>query len=156
MSFFGLFGHPAKKRSHVPEYDSHLIRRFHHEHTRLVRRIGAIRQAMEEGPAGKRKVKRLLKSFKLEILEHFMEEDIKLYWYLKDRYEEDGDSLAIVRSFESSIKEMQKDIVHFFDYYSKEDVVLDGEYERKFRTVVDELAIRIASEEENLYPLYVT
>jgi iron-sulfur cluster repair protein YtfE (RIC family) len=155
MGLFGLFEKKAKKKSHVPEYDARLIPKFHHEHKELIAHIGKIHGAMDQGALGTGQVKKLLKSLKMELLGHFMEEDIKLYWYLKEYYKEEPTALSIVRSFEESIKEIQKDIMHFFDYYSRDDVALDDEYIKQFTQIVDELSIRINSEEENLYPLYV-
>jgi len=154
MSLFKWFK-KEKKKSHVPDYDSRLISKFHNEHKSLVSHIGEIQKAMDEGSIGTGKVKKLLKSLKMELLGHFMEEDIKLYWYLKDYYKEDVNSLEIVKSFESSIKEIQKDIMHFFDYYSKDDIELNNEYLQKFNYIVEELSVRVNSEEENLYTLYV-
>jgi len=156
MGLFGLFGKKEeKKKSHIPPYDARLIAKFHKEHKNLVSHIGAIQKAMDEGALGTGKVKKLLKSLKMELLGHFMEEDIKLYWYLKDYYKEDENALSIVKSFESSIKEIQKDIMHFFDYYSQDEVALDTEYIQKFEKIVEELSARISSEEENLYTLYM-
>jgi len=155
MGLFGFFEKKIEKKSHIPPYDSRLIAKFHNEHKSLVSHVGAIQKAMDEGAIGTGKVKKLLKSLKMELLGHFMEEDIKLYWYLKDYYKEDTNSLEIVKSFESSIKEIQKDIMHFFDYYSKDDVALNSEYLQKFNQIVEELSVRINSEEENLYTLYV-
>ncbi len=154
MGLFGLFGKKEKK-NHIPPYDASLIVKFHNEHKAVVSHIVAIQKAMDEGAIGTGKVKKLLKSLKMELLGHFMEEDIKLYWYLKDYYKEDPTALEIVKSFEDSIKEIQKDIMHFFDYYSRDDIALDKEYIRKFEQIVEELSVRVNAEEENLYPLYV-
>jgi len=156
MGLFRLFGKKEeKKKSHVPPYDARLIAKFHNEHKNLVSHIGLIQKAIDEGALGTGKVKKLLKSLKMELLGHFMEEDIKLYWYLKDYYKEDDNALSIVKSFENSIKEIQKEIMHFFDYYSQEEVVLDTEFIQKFQKIVEELSVRVNSEEENLYTLYV-
>jgi len=156
MSIFRLFGaKEEKKKSHIPQYDARLIAKFHNEHKKLVSHIGDIQKAMDDGALGTGKVKKLLKSLKMELLGHFMEEDIKLYWYLKDYYKEEDTALSVVKSFESSIKEIQKDIMHFFDYYSQDEVALDAEYLKKFEQIVEELSVRINSEEENLYTLYI-
>ncbi|MCF6207331.1 MAG: hemerythrin domain-containing protein [Sulfurovum sp.] len=107
MGFFSsLF--KKEKRSHVPPYDRRLISKFHHEHEKLVEHIGEIQKAMELGTLGKSRVKELLKSFKMELLGHFMEEDIKLYWYLKEYYKEDQLSFSVVKEFEDSIKKFKK------------------------------------------------
>lgn len=156
MGLFGLFGKKEeKKKSHVPPYDAKLIAKFHKEHKNLVSHIGAIHKAMDGGGLGTGKVKKLLQSLKMELLGHFMEEDIKLYWYLKDYYKENDNALRVVKSFESSIKEIQKDVMYFFDYYSQDEVALDDEYIQKFERIVEALSSRINSEEENLYTLYI-
>ena len=154
MGFFSDF-FKKKKKSHIPEYDSGLIAKFHNEHKKLVDHIGEIQKVMDAGAIGTGKVKKLLKSFKMELLGHFMEEDIKLYWYLKNYYKEDELSLSVVKEFEDSIKKIQKDVMHFFDHYSLNDVPLDKEFEATFKEIVDALSSRIASEEENLYTLYL-
>lgn len=155
MGFFSsLF--KKEKRSHVPPYDRRLISKFHHEHEKLVEHIGEIQKAMELGTLGKSRVKELLKSFKMELLGHFMEEDIKLYWYLKEYYKEDQLSFSVVKEFEDSIKKIQKDVMHFFDHYSMDNVELDEEFKTIFHTIVEELSSRIEAEEENLYPLYIS
>ena len=155
MGLFGFFEKKTKQKSHIPPYDSRLIAKFHNEHKTIVAHIGSVQKAMDEGAIGTGKVKKLLKSLKMELLGHFMEEDIKLYWYMKDYYKEDENALDIVKSYEKSIKEIQKDIMKFFDYYSKDDVPLDEGYVKKFGEIVEELSVRVNSEEENLYTLYV-
>jgi len=156
MGLFGLFGKKEpQKKSRVPAYDARLISKFHNEHKELVARIGMIQKEIDDGALHTRKIKKLLQFLKMELLGHFMEEDIKLYWYLKDYYKDDESALGIVKSFESSIKDIQKEIMHFFDYYSKDEIALDTQFIQKFEKIVEKLSIRVNSEEKNLYTLYV-
>jgi len=153
--FFGLFDFGKKKRSkHMPDYDPHLIEKFKKEHEELVSYISSIQEAMEQGVSGTGIVKNSLKHLRMQLLGHFMEEDIKLYWYMKEYYKEDPTAYDIVMTYEESIKDIQKDILKFFEHYSRDDVRLDAEYRRKFRQIVSELSDRVSSEEEHLYTLY--
>jgi predicted secreted protein len=90
----------------------------------------------------------------MEILGHFMEEDIRLYWYLKDFYKNEKSVLSIVNTFESSIKEIQKDVMYFLEFYAKEEAKLDTEFVQKFEDIVKKLDARLQSEETSLYSLY--
>ncbi|CAA6817876.1 MAG: Unknown protein [uncultured Sulfurovum sp.] len=148
--FFGLF--TPKKKSRIPLFDAKLIKKFHHDHIKLVKSIGDINKALEQGNS--HKVKKLLLRLRMEILGHFMEEDIKLYWYLKDYYKDEENANSLVKTFDTSIKMIQKDVIKFLDYYTQDYVPLDMEFQQKFDMMVSKLASRIESEESNLYPLY--
>jgi hypothetical protein len=153
--FFGLFDFGKHKKSkHTPDYDPHLIDKFIKEHKELVSYIGSIQEAMDQGASATGIVKNYLKHLRMQLLGHFMEEDIKLYWYMKEYYKEDPTAYDIVITYEESIKAIQKDILKFFEHYSRDDVKLDAEYRRKFRQIVSELSDRVKSEEEHLYTLY--
>ena len=152
--FFGIFGKEKKeKKSHIPAYDSKLIKKFHKDHKHLVSRIGEIKNALSNNQITK--AKEHLIHLKMDILGHFMEEDIKLYWYLNDYYKEEVGVSSMIKTFESSIKEIQKEVIRFLDHYAHEDTVLDLEFNRKFDAIIAQLAARIESEEANLYTLYV-
>jgi len=153
--FLDLFNFGKKKRNkHMPDYDPHLIDKFKKEHEELVSYIGSIQEAMDKGASATDIVKNSLKHLRMKLLGHFMEEDIKLYWYMKEYYKEDPTAYDIVVTYEESIKNIQKDILKFFEHYSREDVTLDLEYKRKFKQIVSELSDRVNSEEEHLYTLY--
>ncbi len=157
MGFFGLFNNKDKKvekKSRVPAYDAKLISKFHKDHEGLVEQIGKIQEEMNKVHPDSAKIKKLLKSLRMQLLGHFMEEDIKLYWYLKDYYKDEAASFSVVKQFEESIKGIQKEVMRFFDYYSLDKTELDREFEIKFEDIVTELSARIASEESNLYTLY--
>jgi len=153
--FFDLFNKKEEKKSHIPKYDPKLIGKFHKDHDAIRADIEKIQKAMDQGAIGTGIVKNALKHLRMRLLGHFMEEDIKLYWYMKDYYKEDENAFDIIKSFENSIKEIQNDVLHFFDYYARDDIPLDTEYEKKFKQIVSELSDRVASEEENLYTLYL-
>lgn len=150
---FGFFKKEKKKKSPIPMYDTKLIKKFHKDHKKLVGHIGDIQKALSVGNMAK--VKLGLKKLKIEILGHFMEEDIKLYWYMKHYYKDVPDTVKTIKVFEESIKKIQKDVVQFLDYYSQETSKLDSVFEEEFNAIIDALGTRIETEENNLYTLYI-
>jgi hypothetical protein len=141
-----------KKDPGVFQYDSKIIKNFHKDHEKLIKSIAKISQYIEKDD--KKKVKNLLKQFKTTILHHFMEEDIKLYRYLKKYYCDSHETLAIIKNFETGIKVIQKDIINFLDYYTQDNTILNHEFKEQFHTVINNLEERIRTEEKSLYPLY--
>ncbi len=155
MNFFGLFGKKERKKDGSPTYDPKLIPQFLRDHKELVKQVEAINEAIEKG-ASETKIKQMLKLLKTKLLGHFMTEDLKLYRFLRTRYKNDRDVLATIGSFESSIKEIQREVLQFFDHYTIEGVALDREFVKKFSEIADALATRIDAEESSLYTLYHT
>ena len=149
-----MFGFFKKSKDNTSlKYDSGLIKKFNKEHANLVSHIGDIQNACSQ--RNQKKAKKHLQNFMVELLGHFMEEDIKLYWYLRDYYKDQEQASALIKSFENSIKEIQRDVMKFLDHYSRSDISLDEKFKSQFADIIDTLASRISSEETNLYPLYV-
>jgi len=130
-----------------------LTQKFQKDHKDLVSQITSITKAVSEDKI--HKAKQELKKFKLAILGHFMEEDIKLYWYLKNYYKDYETTMDTIEEFEKSMKVVQRDLLHFLDYYSREDIKIDYTFDRKFDSIVDFLSKRIETEENTLYTLYI-
>ncbi len=149
---FNLFN-KDKKDSNTLKYDKKLISKFHKDHLKLLELIRTTNEAIETGNI--KKSKKYLIKLRMAILEHFMEEDIKLYCYLKRYYKKDPDTLNTVEMFEETIKDIQRDVLSFLSRYSKEEVELDGLFQRKFLATVKEFAVRIKTEESKLYTLYI-
>jgi hypothetical protein len=150
---FGLFG---KKRTQEkrggPKFDKKLIEKFHKDHEKLLRRVETINHLIKVKQHDE--AKHQLKLLKTELLGHFMEEDIKLYWYLKHRYGDMPEILETVKSFENSIKKIQKDISSFLDHYARPDTPLDAAFVSEFANIAEALSTRMKTEENNLYTLY--
>jgi len=141
-----------KKDKNMPDYESGLIKKFHKDHKKLVKYIGNVQEALRAGKEAK--AKQNLRDLKIEMLGHFMEEDIKLYWYLKSYYKESKDAIHTIKMFEESIKKIQREVVDFLDTYSEPSRALDATFEKGFNEIITALAARIRTEEENLYTLY--
>ena len=141
-----------KKKNDLP-YDAKLIKKFHKDHKKLVATAIKISKKIEAEEHDK--IKPLLKQLKLEILGHFMEEDIKLYRYLKKYYANSEESMALINTFEESIKAIQKDVISFLDNYTQENSTLDTNFKKRFHTIVNDLGNRIETEENSLYTLYI-
>jgi hemerythrin len=134
-------------------YDSKLISKFHKDHDDLVAHIMDIQKALDNNK--EKKAKQFLKQLRMRILGHFMEEDIKLYWYLKRYYNEHHEISQTIAMFEKSIKDIQKEVIGFLDYYLQEGQKLDARFKEKFSEIIQTLSSRIQTEESNLYTLYV-
>ena len=150
---FSFLKKEKKKKSPVPDYDAKLIKKFHKDHKKLVMHIENINKAFQANNIVK--AKQSLQKLKMEMLGHFMEEDIKLYWYMKHYYKDSEHTISTIKIFEESIKKIQKDVVAFLDYYSQETIALDKTFEKEFNSIIDALSTRIATEESNLYTLYI-
>jgi len=150
---FGFFKKEKKKKSPVPEYDAKLIKKFHKDHEKLVKQVTLIKKLVATNETAK--AKQGLKKLKMELLGHFMEEDIKLYWYLKDYYRDSPDTIETIKMFEETIKKIQKEVVAFLDYYAQENIKFDMVFDKEFNGIVEALSTRIATEESSLYTLYI-
>ena len=149
-----MFGFLRKKKnSRIPDYNAKLISNFHKDHELLVKQIGEIKKALESSNTSK--AKKGLRKLKMKILGHFMQEDIQLYWYLKDYYSDLESTSETIKMFEDSIKVIQKDVIKFLDYYSQDNIALDMTFNKRFDEIIEALATRIATEESSLYPLYM-
>jgi len=134
-------------------YNKKLISNFHKDHQKLIGIIKKTHEAIEANNV--KKSKKYLIKLRIAILEHFMEEDIKLYWYLTRYYKEDSNTLNTVEMFKSTIKDIQRDVLSFLSKYSKEDAELDTKFKEKFIDIVKEFGTRIKTEESKLYTLYI-
>ena len=141
-----------KKDKNMPDYESGLIKKFHKDHKKLVKYIGNIQEAINAGKEAK--AKQYLRDLKVEMLGHFMEEDIKLYWYLKAYYKDVDGAMQTIKMFEESIKKIQREVVDFLDMYAESSKPLDATFTKGFNEIVSALAARIKTEEESLYTLY--
>ncbi len=148
---FSFFKKEKKKRP-VPENDGKLIKKFQKDHEKINKHITKNKKAVENNEIVK--AKQGIKKLKMELLGHFMEEDIKLYWYLKDHYRGSDNTIETIKMFEESIKTIQRDVVKFLDHYAQGEIALDQGFKKEFSDIVEALSTRIATEESNLYPLY--
>jgi len=150
--FFGLFRKKEERKDSSLRYDNRLIDRFSEDHRLLAEAARRIEGSWSRGE--RRKTVKLLKRMEKAVLHHFMQEDMKLYWFLKKHYADDPAVLATIRHFEDSIKPIQKEVVLFFDRYARKEAVLDETFKKDFDAIVRELSRRIEAEEAQLYPLY--
>jgi len=142
-----------KKTTNGLKYETKLIKKFHKDHEKLIKLLTKIATAVEKSED--KKVRALLSQFKVEILSHFMEEDIKLYRYLKKYYEENEEKKATIMLFQDGIKTIQSDIINFLDSYIKEDKEFDKVFQDRFKDIINAFGERIKTEESKLYPLYI-
>jgi RNase P subunit RPR2 len=148
-----MFSFLKKKDHRALHYDSKLIKNFHKDHQKLIKSIKKISYYLDRN--NEKKAKNLLKQLKTTMLNHFMEEDIKLYRYLKKYYCDSNETLAVVKNFETTIKIIQRDVVEFLDCYTQENSKLNNDFKEKFYAIVNDLDSRIETEEQSLYTLYI-
>ena len=148
-----MFSFFKKKKKKVgPEFDKKLIKRLQIDHIKLVNQISKIETAYAQ--ENEKNIKRELQILRSLTFDHFMEEDLKLYWYLKTFYKEQPITLEEIKYFEESLKDIQVAVINFLDQYLKQDVLLNSIFKNDFDEIVQALANRIKTEEKNLYPLY--
>ncbi len=147
-----IFKKNGKKHATL-KYDKKFISKLSKDHQKLLELIKDTHKTIESDNIKKSK-KSILK-LRTVILEHCMEEDIKLFLYLKKYYEEETNTLNTIEMLESTIKNIQKSTLSFLSQYSKKEAELDAEFKIKFLTVFKEFGTRIKTEESKLYTLYV-
>ena len=148
-SFLGKF--KKTKKTKIP-YNSKLISKFHSDHKKIIKIIQKIIDAIEKNDD--KTIHASLKSLKMSLLGHFMEEDTMLYQYLKEYYKDNPSTYELIIEFYSSIKEIQRTLLKFLDKYlakTKYDIY----FEKEFELIVQGLSSRVESEESSLYTLYL-
>ena len=141
-----------KERNFRPQFDKKLVQKLTKDHLALFKQVGKIETAFSKNDT--KKTKKELQILRSMTLDHFIEEDLKLYWYLKTLYADNLQTLEEVKYFEESIKDIQVTVINFFEHFSKKDVALDANFRNDFNSIVKALITRIETEEKSLYTLY--
>jgi len=131
-------------------YDKNLIKEFKKDHKKLVKILTKI---VHEKDATT--IKQLFIVFRTEILGHLLSEDIRLYKYLREYYKNNQNTLKLILEYEQSIKDIQKAVLNFIEFYTKNNVKFDDLFKTKLNSIIEALLSRIETEEKNLYSLYV-
>jgi hemerythrin-like domain-containing protein len=147
-----MFSFLKSSSSNGLKYETKLIKKFTADHKKLEITISKILENLESNK--EKKAKKFLEQLKTEMLNHFMEEDIKLYRYLKKYYADSSETLSVVKNFESSLKTIQKDAINFLDNYTQASQTLDDSFKEEFQDIIEALKSRIEKEENKLYTLY--
>lgn len=147
--FFNIF----KFKKGIP-FDPKLIEGFHNDHRNLVKLAFEIKELAKysDSPV---LLRTLLRTFKTEILVHFLQEEKVLYKYLNSLYKNDEENKEIVEEFNLSMHKIQTKVENFIEMYTSTHII---SYEQEFLDDFDEvvllLAKRIETEEKYLYSLY--
>jgi len=131
-------------------YDKNLIKEFKKDHKKLVKILTKIENGKDAT-----KIKELFIVFRTEILGHLLSEDIRLYNYLREHYQNDQNTLTLILEYEKSIKDIQKTVLSFIEFYTQDNVKFDNLFKNKLNNIIEALLSRIETEEKNLYTLYV-
>jgi len=153
FSFFKKGKNKKSKSTDVVEYNPTLIKKFCKAHEKLEVTINKVLEDTKKQDTVA--IRKSLKQLRLEIIGHFMEEDISLYRYLTHYYKQDENTLELIMAFESSIKEIQKGVLAFLDKYIQQNANYDKIFEARFTDIVESLTTRVEAEENNLYTLYI-
>ena len=153
MSLLDIFRKQPNDKIKRHLYDKKLIPKLKKEHKILVSYIVKVQKAIKKGD--EKKIKYFLQILDSQLVKHFMKEDLKLYWYLKNYYKDDAQMLAYIKSFEENIKEIQKVVINFFDTYTHKNATIDENFYKTFSQIIEALSNRIHSEEKELYTWYI-
>jgi len=147
-----FFNKMKKTKKTKTPYNSKLIAKFHKDHKKVVGIVQKVEQAIAE--QDKTAIQTHLKSLKMTLLGHFMEEDTMLYQYLKEYYKDVPSTYELILEFYDSIKDIQRALLKFLDKYINSNKY-DSVFEKEFDGIVQALSHRVESEESSLYTLYV-
>lgn len=159
-----MFGRRKKSREpeatpHAPgtqlTYDPNLIIRFKGHHVSLLKLFNNIQKASANREYDQ--VTESLESFRRVLQQHLMEENLRLYIYLRKCLAQDPDSAELAASMKREMGRIGKNVTEFINHYS-EFGVNDDNIEKFRHDLVHIGAIlqdRIQREEESLYTLYL-
>ncbi|OGT89126.1 MAG: hypothetical protein A2286_11600 [Gammaproteobacteria bacterium RIFOXYA12_FULL_61_12] len=141
--------------SHIP-YHPGLIKQLVSDHRDLL----ALYKRIEEGrvSADYRRVDSLLEEFAGALRSHLLTENVKLYVYLKHALSNDPENAALMQQMRSEMMHIGKSVVSFLEKYHK--CSWDDPSRKQFAADMAQIGAvlvkRINTEEDTLYPLYMS
>jgi hypothetical protein len=138
---FNLFDSKNKK----------IVKKWKKEHEEIV--ILATEVVEEYSKNNINKAKKKMKELNSKTVSHLMSEDIEFYKIMRDQNRLTEKTLKEINSFKKSFSGVKLDLMIFLKEHSKDSVVLNDDFFKKFTSIVDLLGERIQFEEENLYRL---
>ena len=151
---------PPPERAAAPgtviRHDPQLVEELHGDHRRLLETFGAIRDACQRSKLAA--AQQQLERFRIQLKDHLLKENIRLYVYLEHLHAADPARHALVRGFRREMDSIGRVVVDFFTQYREVGLrpELAGAFAADLGRIGEALAARIKREEETLYPLYLT
>lgn len=141
---------PGTQIQHHPE----LIDSLKADHARLLSLYSEIKQSFDS--AEYEEVSQQLENFKMELQDHLLTENIKLYIYLDHMLGNDEMNSTLIKNFRKEMDEIAKVALWFLSKYEANgvDIDLPPSFETDFYVIGKVLIQRIKREDEVLYPLY--
>ncbi len=130
-------------------YDKSLISGYKKDHQKLVKLLTCVVNEEKSN-----NIRKFLSEFRTELLGHLLSEDVRLYRHLREYYKNDKSTLELILEYEKSIKEIQKEVLSFIDFYLSPKKIFDKTFDAKLADIVSALLTRISTEESSLYMLY--
>lgn len=169
MGFFRkMFGQGGENESASPleppaatprrvGYDPKLIDALLSDHARLGAIFGRIGKAGEAGDYVE--ARKLLTHFKSSLQAHILTENVRFYTYVEALTADDHESAKLMHEFRRDMNTIARQVVEFVKKYQASDFASRTEREqfaKDYATVGGLLEHRLDSEENDLYPLYVS
>lgn len=142
---------------HRVGYDPKLIDALLNDHARLGAVFERIGKAGEAGDYGE--ARKLLAHFKSSLQAHILTENVRFYAYIEALTADDHENARIMHEFRRDMNAIARQVVDFVKKYQASDFASRTEREKfakDYATVGGLLEHRLDSEENDLYPLYVS
>lgn len=163
MGFFGIGKGSGMRREHVAQavpgtniqYDPALIGRLTGEHKELLSLYDQVAKAVAANHIAK--VPSLLGEFKVSLMEHLLQENVKLYAYLKTNLATNEQNSEIINEFQHEMGKIGRTVMGFLRTYTETPLTPENldEFKKQFEAIGAALVSRIQREEQTLYTLYM-
>jgi len=131
-------------------YQNELIDKLSNEHQKLFKIVEKMDKAIEK--ENKKKIKKLISSFKKELELHILYEDTNLYEHLYLRYYYYDDIRDEIEKKHNQMKKIAQAVEEFIDNHMQLDNF--EQFIKDFKVIKDVMLKRVEFEEEVLYDLY--
>ncbi len=135
-------------------YDDGLIGKLKADHQDLLLIFSAIRKAGAEGRFSH--LPEMLEQFKLALLTHIAQENVKFYVYMQNHWAMDAATLSFIATVRKEMNVIARTVARFVDTWLAglpSHATLAG-FNEELDQIGEVLARRIALEENKLYALY--
>ena len=126
-----------------------LVKKWKKEHEQLV--VLGRKVIADYVENNKDRLRKSLKDFTHEAVEHLNSEDIEFYRLMRDPDRSDKLILEQIQKFNDSFKGVKETLVKFLAKYNREETPLDEEFFEGFSKIMEVLEQRIDFEEHELY-----
>ena len=126
-----------------------LVKKWKKEHEELV--VLGRKVIADYVENNKDRLRKSLKDFTHEAVEHLNSGDIEFYRLMRDPDRNDKRIVEQIQKFNDGFKRVKETLVKFLAKYNQEEIPLDEEFFESFSKIMDVLEQRIDFEEHELY-----